>query len=353
MNGVIAMQGRTLDIRSLTGDDGGNGDIQIAGQIDLNDVTRPVVNISANANNMQFINDDVMQLQLDANTRVVTENGIYTITGQIGADYINYTLPDRFDKRIPELNIVDEIEDGQTSLLEAVRLNMDFDSRRNINISGWGLDVRLGGSLNVVGTAAEPDVIGQLQVVRGHYEEFGRRFELGESSFRFQGPIPPSPYLNVNAVTEVEDIQAIIQMRGPATDPQIEFSSSPAMAEDRVLALILFGKDITQISPFQALQLASTARRFSGRGAGLDPLGEIQNATGLDDLRIEGGTGEGVTVGAGKYLSDDVYLEVQQGSEEGAGAARVEVELTPSVTIESQVGSRGDTGGGIFWEWDY
>lgn len=351
----LRLSGNNILIDRMKTTDGGDGRLNISGNVNLENGFPPAVSLSANASHMQIMQGTQYQIGLNADLDMTTvADGGYLISGTVSPDEIVYTLPDRFDETIPELNIVDPNAEHSDPLLELIALDMIFDSKNQVFVRGWGLDVQVGGSLYINGTAENPDVRGNLSVVRGNYEEFGRRFDLAESRLRFQGTIPPSPYLDITAVTNVDDYDLKVLIRGTAEDPKITFASSPSMPEDQVLAYILFGKNVSQISPFQALQLASTLRKFSGKGAGIDPVGRLQQATGLDDLRIEGGTGEGVTVGAGKYLSDDVYLEVQQNSgDEGAGAARVEIELTPRITVESQVGSRGETGGGVFWEWDY
>ena len=123
---------------------------------------------------------------------------------------------------------------------------------------------------------------------------------------------------------------------------------------DEILSRILFGSDPSKISPFQALQLANSLAELSGKSVGpsLDPLGKVRAATGLDDLRVDS-TDEGASVGAGKYLSDNVYLGFEQGAgDENSTAATVEVEVTPNITVESELGNTG-AGGGVAWEWDY
>ena len=58
-------------------------------------------------------------------------------------------------------------------------------------------------------------------------------------------------------------------------------------------------------------------------------------------------------VGAGKYLSDKVYLEFETGSDEDSGAANIEVEIAPNIVIESEIGQDARGGAGIFWKRDY
>ena len=74
--------------------------------------------------------------------------------------------------------------------------------------------------------------------------------------------------------------------------------------------------------------------------------------TGLDDLDIitteEGGT----AVRAGRYLNENVYLDVQSDTR-GESEAAVNLEVNRNVTARASVGSDGNTTFGIFFERDY
>ena len=72
----------------------------------------------------------------------------------------------------------------------------------------------------------------------------------------------------------------------------------------------------------------------------------------MDVLKVEGGDG-GAAVSAGKYLRKDVYVGVKQGTTADSGAVEVEVEVTPNISIESEVGQTGDSNVGIKFKWDY
>lgn len=118
-----------------------------------------------------------------------------------------------------------------------------------------------------------------------------------------------------------------------------------------MLAQLLFGRDISQISAFQALQLANAVAQLAGRGgAGL--IGNLREGFGLDDLDVIT-TDDGATaVRAGKYISDNIYTDVTAASD-GTADVSINLDLTPSITAKGTVGSDGNTGIGIFFEKDY
>jgi translocation and assembly module TamB len=71
-------------------------------------------------------------------------------------------------------------------------------------------------------------------------------------------------------------------------------------------------------------------------------------------------TGEkGTAVGIAKYLTDDIYVDVQKGIGDETGKVSVEVEVTPNVTVEGNVGfgstqrAQQGTGLGVNWKLDY
>ncbi len=350
---ALSFSGKTVNITSMRAEDNRNGILQGQAQADLSDIASPVLSGEFNADKMHFPASNEIDAILNADIRLQTDNGSYLVTGRIVPDNITVTLPDRFNQSIPELNIV-ETGDTAPPFMQKFRLNMQFVADNQIFVRGWGLDAEMGGRLDITGPVTTPDIRGKLGIIRGRYEEFGRSFDITRADLRFQGTVPPSPYLDILAETDVGELVAKIGITGAAKDPKLSFSSSPTRPKDEILSYILFGENPSDISPFQAIQLANTLRRFTtGGGTSFDPLDKLRNATGLDDLNVEGIGTEDASVGAGKYLSDNVYLELEQGAGVGSSAAKVEIELTPDITVESKTGSNGDTGAGIFWEWDY
>ncbi|MCB1782557.1 MAG: translocation/assembly module TamB domain-containing protein [Alphaproteobacteria bacterium] len=320
------------------------GTPQVSAKLGLKDVTFSLQN-------------DMVRGQADADLAFENghENG-FKLSGNITTQQIDVTLPERFGQSIPSLNVETV---GQKSAAQSgtnIALDVAFKAPQRVFVRGWGLDAELGGAIDITGTAATPLFDGALKLIRGRYSEFGKRFTISKADMLFTGTIPPSPSLDMVAETKAGDVTAQVNIGGNAQTPKITFSSVPSLPEDEVLSRILFGQDMSKISPFQAVQLAQTLARFSGAGGGaasFDPLGMLRDGTGLDDLRVETGEDGAASVGAGKYLSDNVYLELEGGTEESSGAASVQIELTPNITVESKIGQDAQGGAGVFWKKDY
>lgn len=346
------LSGTQINLETLSAHDGENGRITGSGRYGLSDGNAA---FDLNVAQYHLLRSDTVDGMIDGSLRVAAANHQTAITGNLAVGPMTVNIPEQFQSSIPELNIVEAGADtNATNPLEAITLDVKVAASR-LFVRGWGLDAEFEGNIDMDGTLADPQFNGAMSAERGRYEEFGRRFDLAKANLRFQGSIPPSPYLDIEATTQAGEVTASVLLTGSASNPSISFASSPAMPQDEVLAYILFGRAMSRITPFQAVQLTQTLRRFSGEGGGggFDPLGTIRSLTGLDDIRVDTDEEGATSVGAGKYLTDKVYLEVESGAGEAGGAATLQIEVTPNITVESEVGQDAQAGGGIFWRYDY
>jgi translocation and assembly module TamB len=59
------------------------------------------------------------------------------------------------------------------------------------------------------------------------------------------------------------------------------------------------------------------------------------------------------TVSVGKYLNDSLYIEVEKGLGTESGKASVTWEVTPNISVDTEIGENASTGVGVNWKWDY
>ncbi len=358
IEGDIIFDQNSIHIKSLTAEDEDHGNMAAKGLIAFKETQTPDINMSLDLKSMQLFQGRYINADLDAHLNFMSADKGYLISGNITPESILISLPNRFDKAVPKLNIVED-DKANTShdLMQKILLDVQFLSDNQIFVRGWGLDTELQGNLDITGSAAQPDIRGNLSSLRGRYEEFGKKFEIEHAHLRFQGAVPPSPYLDIEAQTQAGDIIAKMIITGQIQNPKLTLSSIPFLPQDEILSFILFDRAAQKITPFQAIQLAQALRRFSGHGTDsnllFDPLGTIRSITGLDDLTVKGIGTDSTSIGAGKYITDKVYVEIEQGNTTNSGAANVEIEVTPSISIESKAGQNGSAGAGVFWEWEY
>lgn len=243
--------------------------------------------------------------------------------------------------------------EGATAL--ALDLGIDLTVERAF-VRGRGLDSVWQGDLKVGGTVEEPSLAGRLTAERGEYAFLGRTFRLTrDSAVSFEGGTEPR--LAVLADAPARDITARVEVTGTASAPDLAFTSDPPLPKDEILSRILFEQEAGRLSAFQQIQLARIAASGLTPGEdGFDPIGGIRGALGLDVLDVGGGDeglgGGGPTLSAGKYIGDDTFLRVEQGTQ-GLGSVTVERELGGGFSVETQVGQGQGSGVGLNWRKDY
>src|SRR5690606_23475382 len=108
-------------------------------------------------------------------------------------------------------------------------------------------------------TASRPEVAGELTVYRGQLSFLGRNFDLEEGTVVLDGSYPPSPYMNLSATAQTADLTAHLLLQGTLSNLNLQLTSEPSLPQDEILARVLFGKDIDNISPVQAIELGRIA----------------------------------------------------------------------------------------------
>ena len=233
----------------------------------------------------------------------------------------------------------------------AVALDVSLKAPRRIFLRGKGLDVELSLDAHVGGTTSNPTLSGAARVVRGDYDFAGKRFEFDERGVVYLATSPKDIRLDLTATRDDPSLTAGVRIRGTAARPEITLTSTPTLPNDEVLSQVLFGRSASQLSPLEAAQLASALSSLAG-GGGFDVIGNLRTFAGLDRLALGGGGQSGVTVSGGKYLTDDVYLELTGGGRDGA-SAQVEWRIGKSLSIISKIAGQGDGKLAVRWRKDY
>ncbi|MQW86020.1 translocation/assembly module TamB domain-containing protein [Sinorhizobium saheli] len=217
-------------------------------------------------------------------------------------------------------------------------------------VRGRGIDAELGGDLTIRGNAAQPIVSGGFDMRRGRLEILGKRLTFTEGHIGFGGGLIPT--LDLDASSSAGSTTITVNVAGPANNPQVTFSSSPALPQDEILAQLIFNRSLNNLSAFQIAQLASAVSQLAGGGS-TSLLDGLRNKLGVDDLDITTDESGGAQVTAGKYLNDRTYLELQQGSDSASSKAIINLDVGRGVKLKGEAAGDGSAAGGIFFEREY
>lgn len=231
----------------------------------------------------------------------------------------------------------------------AYLLDIEIDAPSRIFVRGRGLDAELGGNVRLSGATDAIVSSGRFDLVRGRLDILAKRFTLDEGIIQLQGSL--LPYIRFVTSTTTSDFTARIILDGPVDEPEVSFESTPEAPEDEILAQLLFGESVSDMSAFQALRLANAVAVLAG-GSSVGVIGKLRSGFGLDNLDVTTDD-EGVTqVQVGKYLTEDIYTDITSGSD-GKNEFSVNIDLSPSLTAKGTVDNEGESSLGLFFERDY
>lgn len=245
--------------------------------------------------------------------------------------------------------------DPITSVPGNIKLDIDLVADNRIFVTGMGLNSEWSANLKLRGTTGAPQMTGNLDLVRGTLDFSGRSFELQRGHIRFPDGVITNPRLDLVAAGTVADISVTLNLAGSAEKPQISFTSTPGLPQDEIMARLLFGNGISELSPVQAIQLAASLNNLRGGRGGLNPLGVLQSSIGIDRLRIldaDHAAGRGTALAAGQYITNDVYVEIITDAR-GYTATQLEIGLTPALSLLSSFSSFGASSVNIRYRKDY
>jgi translocation and assembly module TamB len=121
------------------------------------------------------------------------------------------------------------------------------------------------------------------------------------------------------------------------------------------MAMLLFGKVGSSLSPFELVQAAQALAELTGTASGSGFMGKLRSGLGLDRLSLDSsGSGPASTsIEAGRYVSPGVYVGTKQGAAPGSSRGTVEIDVFPRVKLTGDIGADSNGRIGAKMEWDY
>jgi translocation and assembly module TamB len=348
-----------VDVSGVSARDGAGGELAGAGRFSLE---------RAGASNFRL---DLKRFRLiDNDLATVTASGPATLSrGADGAVKLSGALIlDRADVAanpptpsgvtpmdVVEINRVPGAGGGRLEAAgehaPAVGLDVTLKAPRGVFLKGRGLNLELSLDAHVTGSTANPILAGQAHVVRGDYDFGGKRFSFDPSGVIYLASSPDDIRLDLTASREDPSLTAVIRIDGTAQKPRITLSSTPVLPTDEVLAQVLFGASASQLSPMATAQMAAAMTALAG-GAGFDVAGNLRTLAHLDRLAFGGDT-PGAIVSGGKYVTNNVYVEIAGGASGPTGAVEWRVRRNLSIVSRLAGGPGGDSQVQVRWRRDY
>jgi translocation and assembly module TamB len=366
IDGTVTLDGNTARIAGLSAKIANGGNLSVAGTIGIAAGSGFPADLTVKLTNAVYADGDLVNAKLTGDMLLKGPlTGGAELGGTIRVAQAAITIPEKIPASLAEIDVkhknapkrvvvqtkemTPEGPNGASGS-SAIRLAIDVQAPNQIFVRGRGVDAELGGTLNVTGTSAAPSVSGAFKMIRGRLEILGKRLDFASGTIGFGGGLVPT--LNLNATSSASAATITVSVSGPANDPEIAFSSSPALPQDEVLAQLIFNRSLSSLTPFQIAQLADAALQLAG-GRSSSIFEKLRKGAGIDDLDVSTDSAGQAQVTAGKYINSRTYLQLQQGSGSGSSKAIINLDVGKGVKLRGEADSGGGSAAGIFYEKEY
>ncbi|MBC3413613.1 translocation/assembly module TamB [Pseudomonas sp. SWRI51] len=225
-----------------------------------------------------------------------------------------------------------QTEEGKAPMAMAMDIDVEV-GRDKLSFSGFGLTANLLGHVHI---GDNLDTRGELSLADGRYRAYGQRLTIRRARLLFAGPID-QPYLDIEAIRQVDDVIAGIRLTGSAEQPTTQVFSEPAMSQEQALSYLVMGRPLGA-SGEDSNMLAEAALGLGLAGsAGL--TGSLASNLGIDDFQLDTeGSGTSTSVVASGNLTERLSLRYGVGVFEPANTIALRYKLSRKVYLEAASG---------------
>jgi len=345
-NGVLTLTKDRLTISRFTGSVGG-GDVTASGSV----LYRPSLqfHLAMDANNIRMLYPATVREGVSARLTLTGTTQAALLSGQIHLNQLSFT-PD-FDL----MNFAGQFGGAESApstggFQDNLRLNIDLQSTSGINLVSRELSLQAAANLNIRGTAAEPVILGRLNLNGGDLIFRGNRYILQGGTIDFVNPVRTDPVMNVSVNTTIQQYNIQMRFWGPIDQMHTNYASDPALPPSDIINLIAFGKtsEASAANPNPPGNLG--AESLIASSVSSQVTSRISKIAGISQLSIDpvlGGQGGGQNPGARitiqQRVTSNLFVTFSTDvTSSQSEAIQLQYKVSPRVTV---TGTRDQNGG--------
>ncbi|MGH9715569.1 MAG: translocation/assembly module TamB domain-containing protein [Candidatus Acidiferrales bacterium] len=282
INGDIRMSGHQLEIATLEGGVNG-GSMTAQGSVDIG--KQPTFDLSVDTKSVDINYPAGIRTRLDANLRLNGATSHSALTGRVVIDYLGFT-----QRQMDITSLVSQFGSSggastPSKFEKNTKLNVAVQSSSTLNLASNQLSVQGAANLDVVGTLANPVVLGRTTLTGGELFFLGKRYEIKSGTIEFANPTQTKPSVNLYATTTVNQYDISLHFLGPVDQMKTSFTSTPALAPADIINLLAFGQT-TEEAASNPTPGALGAESVLAQGVASQLSGKIQKLAGISQLSI-------------------------------------------------------------------
>jgi translocation and assembly module TamB len=292
-NGTLTLTRDRLNISKFEGRVGG-GSVTAQGGVSL----RPSIqfDVGLAARGIRMLYPEGMREGVDANLRLDGTMDSAVLGGAVNLTDVSFTPA--FDLS----NFINQIAGGVSApptagFSQNVQLNLAVRSSSGINLVSRTLSVDGSANLQVRGTAADPVILGRVNINNGDIILNGDRFVLNGGTIEFVNPAETQPVLNLSLKTTIQQYDVYLRFNGPIDQLRTNYNSDPALPSADIINLLAFGQTTEANSANPSTPANQAAAGLIASQVSSQVTSRVSKIAGISQLSINpvlaGGTSQG------------------------------------------------------------
>ena len=292
-NGVLTLTKDRLNISKFQGTVGG-GTVTAQGGV----AYRPSVqfDLGLAATGVRALYPTGVRESVNADIRLAGTTDNAVLGGQVRLSDLSFTPA--FDLN----SFIDQFSGGVSApatpgLAQNIQLNLGVSSENNINLVSRTLSVAGSANLRVRGTAANPVILGRVNLDSGDIILNGDRFVLNGGTIEFVNPSETQPVVNLALNTTIQQYNISMRFNGPIDQLRTNYSSDPALPSADIINLLAFGSTTEASANAPSTPANQQAESLVASQVSSQVTSRLSKVAGISQLSINpvlaGGTSQG------------------------------------------------------------
>lgn len=342
-SGLLFVENGELSLRSFQGDFGG-GQVQADGMIQLDLSGIHNIDIKAQGEDMTLSPLERSRALADGNLNLIKNDERFVLEGDFSIDRLLWRR--ELDEEFAFSSLSYPETDREPGFFDDMTLNIHLHADDNAWMENSLGQIQAKMDLTLAGNVFNPVVLGDIEAIEGTVFFQDREFNVIQGRVSFFNPARIEPYLNFKGETYVKDYHVNFSLEGLLEKLNPEFSSSPPLPPEDVLALLALGEAFRRTYHYDRSIGQSTASLLSFQ-LSEEAKKRAEQLFSIDRFRIDpfimGSSSEMTArLTLGKKLSRNFFILYSTNlASQREEITRIEWELSNDFSI---VGTRDETG---------
>jgi translocation and assembly module TamB len=290
LNGLLEIQNNEVRISQFAGQVGG-GELSAGGTVSYKPLMR--LNVALEAKGIRLRYPDGVRAVLSSNLTLSGTAEDSTLNGRVLIDNVSFTQDFDLANFIGQFTGEASAPASAEGFTQHMKLNVAVQTTSRLNLVSSTVSLTGHANLRVIGTAAEPVIVGRTDLTGGEVFLMKRRYQLVRGIINFTNPNRTEPVVNMLITTSVNQYNLNLSFVGPVDRLRTTYTSDPPLPPVDIINLLARGQTTEEAAPSSL-----NANSVLAQGLASQVSGQLQKFAGISSLQIDptlGGNGTNPT----------------------------------------------------------